>query len=86
MGNTAIVNARIDPATKAEAVEVLHSLGMTTTQAISLFFKQIIHKRGIPFELKVPSQQALETMAKVEVGEGLHEVADADELLKELKS
>jgi len=80
MPNTAIINARIDPAVKKEVVEILNSLGLTTSQAISLFFKQIIYKRGIPFEIRIPSPQSMQTIAKVEAGEGLHEVSDADDL------
>jgi DNA-damage-inducible protein J len=86
MPNTATINARIDPAIKKQVTEILNSLGITTSQAISLFFKQIIYKRGIPFEIRIPSPQSMETIAKVEAEEGLHEVSDADELLKELKS
>lgn len=84
MAATATIHARIDGPTKLKAVKILHSLGMTPSEAISLFFKQIIYRRGIPFALTIPNKESLKAMAEVETGKGLHEVSSADELLKEL--
>jgi DNA-damage-inducible protein J len=86
MNRTTTINARIDRKTKSQAVDILHSLGMTTTQAISLFFKQIIYTRGIPFELKVPNKTTVETFRKTDAGKELYRVSGVDELAKELKS
>lgn len=84
--STTTINARIDSETKNRAVEVLHSLGLTTTQAISLFFKQIIYTKSIPFELKVPNDATIETFKNTDAGKDLHEVSGIDELTKELHS
>ena len=86
MRNMATINARIDPATKAQAVDILHSLGLNTTQAISLFFNQIIYTRGIPFELKVPNEATVETFRKTDAGQDLLRVSSVAELAKELNS
>jgi len=86
MGNTANINARIDPATKDEAVGILRSLGITTSQAISAFFKQIIFTGGIPFDLKVPNKTTVETFRKTDAGKELHRVSGVAELAKELKA
>ena len=82
----ATINARIDPATKAEAVDILHSLGLNTTQAISLFFKQVIYTKGIPFEIKLPNETTVETFRKSDAGEDLHRASSVAELAEELKS
>jgi DNA-damage-inducible protein J len=82
----ATINARIDPATKAEAVDILHSLGLNTTQAISLFFKQVIYTKGIPFEIKLPNETTVETFRKTDASEDLHRVSSVGELAEELKS
>lgn len=86
MGSTANISARIDPETKTQAVNILHSLGLNTSQAISLFFKKIIHTRGIPFEIKLPNETTIETFEKTDAGKELHRVSSVDELAKELKS
>jgi len=86
MAGTAQINTRIDNTTKKEAVKILHSLGLTTSQAITMFFKQIIYTRGIPFELKIPNDTTIETFRKTDANKDLHRVSSVDELSKELKS
>ncbi|MBW1976251.1 MAG: type II toxin-antitoxin system RelB/DinJ family antitoxin [Deltaproteobacteria bacterium] len=85
MANTATINARVDPKTKAQAVDILKSLGLSTSQAISLFFKQVIYTNGIPFELRVPNKTTVETFRNTDSGRDLHRVTSVDELAKELK-
>ena len=84
--STTTINARIDSETKEKAVDVLHSLGLTTTQAISLFFKQIIYTKSIPFEIKVPNDETVKTFKKTDAGQDLHEVSGIDQLAEELNS
>lgn len=86
MAGTATINARIDPETKAKAVDILHSLGLSTSQAISLFFKQVVYARGIPFEIRIPNETTVETFRKTNSGKELHKVSSVDELARELKS
>lgn len=86
MAKTAPINVRIDPTTKTQAEDILHSLGLNTTKAITLFFKQIIYTRSIPFELRVPNKTTVETFNKTDSGKELHRVSGVDELAKELKS
>jgi len=86
MRNMATINARVDSVTKARVVDILHSLGLNTTQAISLFFKQIIYTNGIPFEVKLPNETTVETFRKTDSGEDLHRVSSVTELAKDLKS
>lgn len=38
---TAAINARIAPELKADVESILSRLGMTTTQAITMYFEQI---------------------------------------------
>jgi DNA-damage-inducible protein J len=48
------VSARIDEKTKQVADYYLAQLGLTTSAAINIFFKQIANYRGLPFPLQVP--------------------------------
>jgi len=50
---TAIINARVKPELKNDVEKILAQLGISTTQAITMFFEQIKLNRGIPFELKL---------------------------------
>lgn len=46
--------ARIEPEVKEEAESILAALGISASNAINMFYKQIILNRGIPFEVKIP--------------------------------
>lgn len=55
MSKATYVHTRIDPMLKEHAEMVFSKLGLTLTEAISLFFKQVTLKDGLPFELVIPS-------------------------------
>jgi DNA-damage-inducible protein J len=50
------VRARVDAQLKADSEEVLHRLGITTTEAIRLFLAQIRLRRGLPFPVQLPGE------------------------------
>ena len=55
MAKTANLYARIEPDVKEQAESILEALGIPVSNAINMFYKQIILQRGIPFELKLPA-------------------------------
>lgn len=55
MAKTANLYARIEPDVKEQAESILAALGIPVSNAINMFYKQIILQRGIPFELKLPA-------------------------------
>ncbi len=57
MAKTANLYARIEPDVKEQAENILASLGIPASNAINMFYKQIILHNGIPFELRLPSPQ-----------------------------
>ena len=68
MSRVASIHARIDPTLKHDAEKILHQLGLNTSQAINAFYAQIVHVRGIPFELKLPNEETLEAMKELDSG------------------
>ena len=42
--------ARIEPEVKEKAESILSTLGIPASNAINMFYKQIILQRGLPFE------------------------------------
>jgi addiction module RelB/DinJ family antitoxin len=52
--------ARIEPDVKEQAEGILSSLGISASNAINMFYKQIILNRGIPFEVKLPSTKPID--------------------------
>ena len=62
--------ARIEPDVKEQAESILAELGIPTSNAINMFYRQIILKRGLPFELKLPDEKplAMASLSKEELG------------------
>ena len=54
MAKTSSIHVRVEPQVKKEVEEILNNLGMTSTEAINIYLKQIILNSGIPFEIKTP--------------------------------
>ena len=55
MAKTANLYARIEPDVKEQAEFILDALGIPASNAINMFYKQIILQGGLPFEVKLPS-------------------------------
>jgi len=66
MALDATVRARIDMDLKQDVEKILSEIGISTSQAITIFMKGIKRERGIPFELKIPNEETLEAMREIE--------------------
>ena len=60
MAKTANLYARIEPELKEQAESILTALGIPASNAITMFYKQIILQRGIPFEMKLPESRPVD--------------------------
>lgn len=80
MAKTETVRARIEPELKREAEAVLKELGLSTTEAIRLFYRQVALRKGLPFDVKIPNAETLEAMREAKEGKNLTEWPDADAL------
>ena len=65
MAKSANLYARIEPDLKEQAESILAALGIPASNAITMFYKQIVLQRGMPFEIKLPAARPLDfsTMA-----------------------
>jgi DNA-damage-inducible protein J len=57
MSKSATIRARVEPGLKKEAESILKTLGLTATEAITLFYNMIKLKKGIPFDVKIPNEE-----------------------------
>ena len=55
MAKSANLYARIEPELKEQAEMILAALGIPSSNAITMFYKQIVLNNGLPFEVKLPS-------------------------------
>lgn len=80
MSQSAVVHARIDQATKAATEKVLDALGMTPTEAIRLFYRQIAIRKSFPLELHVPNKLTAKVLTKSDMDQDIETFGTASEL------
>jgi len=61
MARTADLHIRIDPETKTGAEQLLADVGITITDAIIIFLRQMVYQRKMPFEISVPAHKQDDT-------------------------
>ena len=54
MARTSNVFARVEPELKEQAEIILDQLGIPMSNAIGMFLKQVVMRRGLPFDVKLP--------------------------------
>ncbi len=70
MPKTATTHARMDPAIKRDAEQIIKDMGLSISAAHELFYRQIIAQQGIPFELRVPRKETVQSMEEARQGTG----------------
>ncbi|NNE34752.1 MAG: type II toxin-antitoxin system RelB/DinJ family antitoxin [Rhodothermales bacterium] len=70
MGKTSSISARINATDKERAEAVFRRLGITASQAIALFYKQVYLRRGIPFPVELPNEETVAALEEVRSGGG----------------
>lgn len=60
MARTSNVFARVEPEVKEQAEMILNQLGIPMSNAVGMFLRQVVIQRGIPFEMKLPSNKPLD--------------------------
>ena len=59
VNKSANLYARIEPDVKEKAESILAALGIPASNAINMFYKQIILQNGLPFDVKLPVKKPL---------------------------
>ncbi len=80
MAKTEMIRARVEPELKRGAETVFKALGLSPTEAITLFYKQVTLRRGLPFVIKIPNLETREAMRQALEGEDLTEWPDLEAL------
>ncbi len=85
MSRTATVRARIEPELKTDVEKLLVQLGVSTTEAITMFFNQIRLRNGLPFPVEIPNETTLKTFRTTDKGEDLNTYDNIDEMFEALE-
>jgi DNA-damage-inducible protein J len=70
MAKTASINARIEPEVKEKAEGIFAALGLSASDAIGLFYRQVAFRRGLPFDVYVPNATTIAALEVLARGEG----------------
>lgn len=62
------INARIEPKLKKSAEAVLDKIGLSTTDALTIFFKQVVAQKGMPFPVNIPNRETIKALRDAEAG------------------
>ncbi len=84
MSRTATIRARVQPDLKDKAEDVFRKLGLTTTQAITLFYKQVELRNGLPFDVAIPNETTRRTFADTDAGRNLVVCENAEDMFRKL--
>jgi len=68
MAKSGHISARIDETDKKQAEAVFRKLGISASQAISMFYKQVRLRRGIPFPVELPNETTQQAIQDVREG------------------
>ncbi len=84
MAKTAMIRARTDERLKKQVERIFDRLGMTSSEAINLFYRQVQLRKGLPFPVKIPNAETKKTLEKSDRGEDIHIHAGADTMFRKL--
>ena len=84
MNKTSTIRAHMEPDLKDKAEKVFRKLGLTSTQAITLFYKQVELRNGLPFDIVIPNETTLQTFNETDAGKNLVVCEDANDMYRKL--
>lgn len=79
-----MIRARIEPELKHDVDKILKKLGLSVSQAISLFYAQVKIKKGLPFDVKIPNETTRKTFENTDKGRGIKTFRNKEELFKDV--
>ena len=92
MARTETLHVRLEPNLRASVEDTLHNLGLSASEAVNIFFHQILLHGGLPFPVQAPRLRA-ETLAALKESDAIAsgQIAaktyhSAEELIREAKA
>lgn len=81
---TATVRARIDPSLKAKVEGLFEKLGLSTTEAINIFYKQVKLRNGLPFNVVIPNKVTENVLKDTDANKNLIRCEDTEDMFIKL--
>lgn len=58
------IRVRVEPELKRETEAVLGELGISVSDAVTIFCRQVVLQRGLPFVVRIPNKETQEALAE----------------------
>ena len=84
MPKNEFIRARVDENLKNNVDIIFSGLGLTMTEAITLFLKQCELRKGLPFEVRIPNKETVRVFEETDSGINLKRYASAEALFRDL--
>ena len=84
MAKTEFIRARVDENLKANTELLFSQIGLTMTEAITLFLTQCQMRQGLPFEVKIPNEETQKALDDAHAGINMTSYTNPEEMFKEL--
>lgn len=84
MVKTSTISARIDPELKNRVERVFRELGLTSSQAITLFYKQVELQRGLPFIVRIPNDLTMKALEDARLRSDVESFNTVEDLFDDL--
>ena len=84
MAKTEAIRAQIESKLKADAERILEELGLDVSDAIRVFYKQVVLRKGLPFDVAIPNPTTRRAMRNVQERRGMTRFKDTAELREKL--
>jgi len=84
---TTNLNVRIDADLKKQSEEIFSELGLNMSTALTVFLRQTVRSRGIPFEMRlsIPNEETLAAIQDVNMGRNMsRQFHSVKELMEDL--
>ncbi len=83
-GKTATARARLEPRIKEAAERILEECGVGPSEAIGMFYRQVILHHGLPFPVRTFNQETRKVLRKSRQGIGVTRFDSAEALFEDL--
>ncbi len=84
MAKTATVRARIESELKLEVEKLFKELGLSTTEAINLFYHQVKLRNGLPFNVLIPNKTTEKVFKDTDAKRSIIRCENAEDMFKKL--
>ena len=79
-----MIRARTEQSLKQDVGKIFSALGLSFSEAINLFLRQVKLRKGIPFDVEIPNKTTLKAIKDVEKKRNLIKAENAEDLFRKL--